>query len=410
MTISGTATSIVVNGDGLTSTFNYDFYMGGSSEYAVLVYVDEDGVSTTVDAADFTITGVTNQAGGTFTYPLVGSPIATGATLTLSRVLPIVQSAAIANQGNLYPSVIEQAFDYQTMVSQQLAEGAGQTIDALSLFGNATSTAGAGGSIALGSGFTFSGSTLAISGISGSGTVTQVNTGAGLTGGPITGVGTITMATITTGMVLGNFSGATAAPQGVTVAAGAGITLSTTTTSLTIASSGGMSFITSSAGNGTTGSITISGITQSGFSHLMAFVSGRSTAGSSPAVNVNMTFNGDGGSNYDQHGTQINNTTNGNLAAAAGTSIGVGLVPWSAAAASMAGHGEVTILNYTNTSLFKGGPFSRSTIGATSVDATWITGQGRCQWRSTASITSITFALSSGSFATGSIVSLYGLL
>ena len=208
MTISGTATDIVVDGDGLTSTFSYDFYMGGSSAYAVLVFTDTDGTQTTIAAADFTITGVTSQSGGTFTYPLVGSPIAVGATLTLSRVLPVVQSAAIGNQGNFYPSVVEGALDYQTMVSQQLAAGSGQTIDAESLFGNASASSGAGQSIAVGSGLSFSGTTLVVSGISGSGTVTEVNTGAGLTGGPITGVGTVAVNTSSITPAMISFSGA----------------------------------------------------------------------------------------------------------------------------------------------------------------------------------------------------------
>jgi hypothetical protein len=51
---------------------------------------------------------------------------------------------------------------------------------------------------------------------SGSGTVTSIATGAGLTGGPITTTGTISLATIATARVLGNVTGSTAAPVAIT--------------------------------------------------------------------------------------------------------------------------------------------------------------------------------------------------
>ena len=51
----------------------------------------------------------------------------------------------------------------------------------------------------------------------GAGTVTNIATGAGLTGGPITSTGTISFATIADGDVLANVSGATAAPGATTI-------------------------------------------------------------------------------------------------------------------------------------------------------------------------------------------------
>jgi hypothetical protein len=51
----------------------------------------------------------------------------------------------------------------------------------------------------------------------GAGTVTQVNSGTGLTGGPITATGTLSLATISDNQLLANIAGATAAPSGTTV-------------------------------------------------------------------------------------------------------------------------------------------------------------------------------------------------
>jgi hypothetical protein len=51
----------------------------------------------------------------------------------------------------------------------------------------------------------------------GSGTVTQVNSGSGLTGGPITTTGTLSLATVSDKQLLANISGGTAAPAGTTL-------------------------------------------------------------------------------------------------------------------------------------------------------------------------------------------------
>ncbi len=52
--------------------------------------------------------------------------------------------------------------------------------------------------------------------VAGLGTVQQVNTGTGLTGGPITLIGTVSLASISTGNVLANVSGISAAPTPTT--------------------------------------------------------------------------------------------------------------------------------------------------------------------------------------------------
>lgn len=376
MTISNTTNSITVNGNGLTTTFSYDFYMAGSASYAVLVFTDTDGSETTITSSDFSITGVTDQDGGTFTYPLAGSPIAVSTSLRLSRILPLTQDVAIGNQGNFYPSVVEQGLDYLTMIAQQQEGGAAGSIDAQSLFGNPQASSAEGISVPLGSGLSFSGNTLVVSGISGSGTVTSVDTGAGLIGGPITGVGTIAVNTASITPAMLSFTP-------------------------------GMVFITSSTPTGV-GTVTFSGITSS-YTHLLVMVSGRSTAGASPGVNVQMTFNGDGGANYDLHQTQLINTSVAANSAAGQTSLLMGIVTWSNSTTSNAGWGEARIFNYKDTGLFKVCRVSRGSVGAASVGASWVEGDGYGQWRSTAAITQIDLTLSAGNYTAGSVASLYGM-
>lgn len=54
--------------------------------------------------------------GGKVTYPLAGPPLANGNQITIARVLPSIQKYSIANQSIIYPPIIEQEFDYLTLL------------------------------------------------------------------------------------------------------------------------------------------------------------------------------------------------------------------------------------------------------------------------------------------------------
>lgn len=122
MTLTNTTFSQTFQGNGATTVFNYNFPIPLDT-YVVAIYTDPSGVSTTLTPNLYTITGLGNPSGGTITYPLAGSPMATGATLMVSRILPLVQLFTLANQGGFYPDVVDGALDYITMVVQQIAGG-----------------------------------------------------------------------------------------------------------------------------------------------------------------------------------------------------------------------------------------------------------------------------------------------
>ena len=396
MTINNQTRSISVDGDGLTTVFNYDFYMGGSANYAVLVYTDSDGISETVDAADFSITGVTAQAGGTFTYPLTGSPIAAGTSLTLSRVVPLVQSAAIANQGNFYPSVVEGALDYQMMALQQLGSG---SLTAETLFGNPTSLAAPGQAVSLGSGLSFSGTALVVSGISGSGTVTEVNTGTGLTGGPITGVGTISMSSISASSILANATTASAVPTAVTLGAGLSFTGST------LQASGGLTKIATITASVVTASFDFPAIAASG-ADLIVMIHGR-TATASTSDTVLARINNDSGANYNSQRLNANNTTVAGAQVLGATSWTLCDLVGQGGTASFSGQIEMVIGGYTGAVFYK---THRTNSGLGIADATGntIVQQSFGLYKSTATITQVTVLTGTGTgFVTGSTAVLY---
>lgn len=119
MTITSEVLKTIADGNGATTVFTYNFLIPNASSVLV-IYTDADGNETELTTSQYTITGLNDSAGGTVTYPLVGSPIASGTTLTIKRELPLTQTKSISNQGAFYPQTVETALDYLTMQLQQV--------------------------------------------------------------------------------------------------------------------------------------------------------------------------------------------------------------------------------------------------------------------------------------------------
>lgn len=127
MTIATSASSQTVEGDSLATVFDFGFVAGPSANNLSVTYTDADGNDDTLDPSEYSISlnPVASNAlwavGGTLSYPLSGGAISAGTSLTITRVLPLLQQTKISNQGGMWPDVVERALDYQMMVSQQNA-------------------------------------------------------------------------------------------------------------------------------------------------------------------------------------------------------------------------------------------------------------------------------------------------
>lgn len=122
MTVSTTASSTTVEGNGITTSFAYAFIIPTAAS-AVITLINntvDPATSTQLSSSQYSITGLANPAGGTVTYPLTGSPIAEGYALTIARVVPLQQLVSIANQGGFFPEAIEAALDNLEMQIQQI--------------------------------------------------------------------------------------------------------------------------------------------------------------------------------------------------------------------------------------------------------------------------------------------------
>lgn len=175
--------------------------------------------------------------------------------------------------------------------------------------------------------------------------------------------------------------------------------------------SGALTLIGQVLGNGSSGSVTFSSIPQ-GFTDLVLVIHGRGTATSTQ--NVNITLNGVTGTSYDQQrrystGGSANLSCDQTLGGAGwgASSNGIFQLPGTNATASFISGGHLEILGYSQTSLFKTmTALTRIISGLT--DGSQYVMDASGQFRSTSAITSLTAALASGNFATGSIVALYG--
>ena len=133
MTISTEQNSTIALGNGVSNTFNFSF-VGDNSSVISVYYTDMSGNSTLLDPSLYTLflnppsTGAIWGVGGTVTYPLSGPPIADGTSLTITRVLPLVQTTSISNQGPFAPQVIESALDTLEMQIQQISNSAVRAI------------------------------------------------------------------------------------------------------------------------------------------------------------------------------------------------------------------------------------------------------------------------------------------
>lgn len=127
MTIATTASKVTVIGNGSQTVFNYAFIIPDKAD-AQLWLTDLTGQHTLLGADQWSGTNFGQNAGGTFTYPVSGTPIASGVKLTLERTVPDTQDVRFANQQGFYPRSVETGLDRVEMQVQQLRAMMEQTL------------------------------------------------------------------------------------------------------------------------------------------------------------------------------------------------------------------------------------------------------------------------------------------
>ena len=130
-TISTTASQSTVYGTGSQNVFYFNFVPDSVNDIQV-IYTNSSGQQTTLLPSQYLVAVNPTPAGQLWstsfsvTYPLIGSPISTGTSLTVSRILPLIQGTTLSNQGDFSPTVVEQALDTNEMQVQQVSARTGQ--------------------------------------------------------------------------------------------------------------------------------------------------------------------------------------------------------------------------------------------------------------------------------------------
>lgn len=126
MSISITTRRVDYTGNGSNSVYAYSFKVFAQGDLLVKVKNSTTAVVTTLTlTTDYTVSGVGSTAGGNVTLVnasqawLTAGKLSTGYTLTIRRVVSLIQNTDIRNQGSFFPETHEDAFDYITMICQQ---------------------------------------------------------------------------------------------------------------------------------------------------------------------------------------------------------------------------------------------------------------------------------------------------
>jgi hypothetical protein len=129
MTLASTKSSITLIGNGVNKSWDFDFTVWAAGQVAVWV-LDPDGGATEI-TSNLTVALNADQAtnpGGTVVYPVSGSAIAAGYSLSILRNMGFVQPVDLQKNQGFDPTVLESAMDQATAERQQLKEALGRTV------------------------------------------------------------------------------------------------------------------------------------------------------------------------------------------------------------------------------------------------------------------------------------------
>lgn len=128
MTILSTTSRMSYTGNGAASNYSFTYKIFNEEDLLVTVRHPTTGVETELTlTTDYTVTIASNGTGSIDLVDadqawLTGAFLTTAWVLVIRRVVDLTQETDIRNQGAFFPENHEDAFDYMTMISQQLKD------------------------------------------------------------------------------------------------------------------------------------------------------------------------------------------------------------------------------------------------------------------------------------------------
>lgn len=127
MTISTEVNDVTHDGDGLQTSWPFQFNIPDDDSYEVLITAPT-GAITVADPSTHSITGLNNEQGGFVDYPLDGPALASGYKLTINRKLSYTQPTKLRQQRRYDPQVVEETMDRLEMQIQQVNAKADRSV------------------------------------------------------------------------------------------------------------------------------------------------------------------------------------------------------------------------------------------------------------------------------------------
>lgn len=128
MTISTETRLVTYTGNGATTEFDFSFLIPTDSLvvtlYTIATGLEGDPLSDTL----YSVTGLDDPNGGSVTYPLIGSPLASTHKINIKREVALTQGLALNNQSAYFPEELEEQLDLIVMMIQQHAEELGRAV------------------------------------------------------------------------------------------------------------------------------------------------------------------------------------------------------------------------------------------------------------------------------------------
>lgn len=133
MTIATTTNRVDAPGNGSATSFSFAPVVIFAASNLQVTVRDSSGVETVISqgagASNYSVTVSSYPGTGSITYPASGgSPLPTGSTIVIKRIVPLLQSVSLSNQGAYFPKIQEGEYDYLTAIDQQQQEQINRTV------------------------------------------------------------------------------------------------------------------------------------------------------------------------------------------------------------------------------------------------------------------------------------------
>jgi len=119
------AATVVAFGNGATTVWPFTFYVASAADLDVRTVLIATGVATPLTGGQYSSV-LNGEAGGSITYPLSGSPLASTHKIIITRIKSYKQELDLASGINLV--ALENQLDYLSMQIQQLQEMSNRAI------------------------------------------------------------------------------------------------------------------------------------------------------------------------------------------------------------------------------------------------------------------------------------------